>query len=90
MIYGESHSSVFQKVVNSAHKKNIIVLPSYLFISESSSAPSSGENTLPVDFDTSVDSTLSNLTKTADVNCDKTGTCYDGKFTSALLMFCYS
>lgn len=44
---------------------------------KSSSAPSSGENTLPVDFDTSVDSTLSNLTKTADVNCDKTGTCYD-------------
>lgn len=27
------------------------------------------------------------MTKTADVNCDKTGTCYDGKFTSVSFMF---
>lgn len=33
---------------------------------------------LPLVFHTTEDSTLSNITKSADVNCDKTGTCYDG------------
>ncbi|KAK9875154.1 hypothetical protein WA026_005945 [Henosepilachna vigintioctopunctata] len=37
-------------------------------------APS--ENTLPVVFDATEDPNLNNLTK-SDVNCDKTGTCYD-------------
>lgn len=41
-----------------------------------SGAPS--DNTLPVVFETTEDSTLNNLTR-SDVNCDKTGTCYDGK-----------
>lgn len=34
------------------------------------------DNTLPVVFDTTDDPTLNNLTR-SDVNCDKTGTCYD-------------
>ncbi|XP_030759036.1 uncharacterized protein LOC115884555 [Sitophilus oryzae] len=42
-----------------------------------SAGAGSGENTLPVEFETSQDPNLNNLTKTADVNCDKTGTCYD-------------
>lgn len=41
-----------------------------------SGAPS--DNSLPVVFETTEDSTLNNLTR-SDVNCDKTGTCYDGK-----------
>lgn len=33
---------------------------------------------LPVVFETTDDNNISNLTRT-DINCDKTGTCYDGK-----------
>ncbi|ERL89883.1 hypothetical protein D910_07242 [Dendroctonus ponderosae] len=44
---------------------------------DSGAAIGSEKNTLPVVFNTSIDPTLNNLTKTADVNCDKTGTCYD-------------
>lgn len=36
------------------------------------------DHTLPVVFDATEDPTLNNLTRT-DANCDKTGTCYDGK-----------
>lgn len=32
---------------------------------------------LPVVFETTEDSTINNLTRN-DINCDKTGTCYDG------------
>lgn len=45
-----------------------------LFFPETS--PSSTENTLPVHFDATEDPSINNLTRT-DVNCDKTGTCYD-------------
>lgn len=40
---------------------------------------SPSDNTLPVVFETTEDATLNNQSR-ADVNCDKTGTCYDGKF----------
>lgn len=33
---------------------------------------------LPAEINTTVDPTLNNLTRN-DINCDKTGTCYDGK-----------
>lgn len=33
---------------------------------------------LPVVFDSTEDPSVNNLTRT-DVNCDKTGTCYDGE-----------
>lgn len=33
---------------------------------------------LPIFIETTEDPTLNNITKSADVNCDKTGTCYDG------------
>lgn len=36
------------------------------------------KDALPITFDTTEDNTINNLTR-ADVNCDKTGTCYDGK-----------
>lgn len=42
-----------------------------------------GENTLPVVFDTTEDPNLNNLTR-SDVNCDKKGTCYDGKFPTKI------
>lgn len=55
----------------------------YVFVAESTAASSpSGapsDNTLPVVFEATEDPTLNNLSRT-DVNCDKTGTCYDGKF----------
>lgn len=44
--------------------------------SPSGSAPS--ENSLPLTLETQEDPSLNNLTR-SDVNCDKTGTCYDGK-----------
>lgn len=44
--------------------------------SPSGSAPS--ENSLPLTLETQEDPNLNNLTRT-DVNCDKTGTCYDGE-----------
>lgn len=44
---------------------------------ETPSQPAS-DNTLPVTFDAKEDASVNNLTR-ADVNCDKTGTCYDGK-----------
>lgn len=37
-----------------------------------------GLEQLPVVFETTDDNNISNLTRT-DINCDKTGTCYDGK-----------
>jgi hypothetical protein len=40
-----------------------------------SGAPS--DNSLPVVFEATEDPTLNNMTR-SDVNCDKTGTCYDG------------
>lgn len=39
------------------------------------------DHTLPVVFDATEDPSINNLTRT-DANCDKTGTCYDGKFRS--------
>ncbi|XP_057666359.1 uncharacterized protein LOC130900056 isoform X1 [Diorhabda carinulata] len=43
----------------------------------STTAPGSpSDNSLPVVFETTEDTTLNNLTRN-DVNCDKTGTCYD-------------
>lgn len=45
------------------------------------SAPSSTgvtDHTLPVVFDATEDPSVNNLTR-SDANCDKTGTCYDGK-----------
>lgn len=48
-----------------------------LFLSETA-APANPESTLPVTFDTLEDPNLTNLTRN-DANCDKTGTCYDGK-----------
>lgn len=47
-----------------------------IFSPESVTTPH--DATLPVVFDTTDDPTLNNLTR-SDVNCDKTGTCYDGK-----------
>jgi hypothetical protein len=44
----------------------------------SETAPTNTEQSLPVVFDATEDPTLTNLTR-SDVNCDKTGTCYDGK-----------
>lgn len=43
------------------------------------SASSQQDHTLPITFDTTEDPLLTNLTR-SDANCDKTGTCYDGKF----------
>lgn len=51
----------------------------------SSSSTGLGDNTLPVVFESTEDPTLNNLTR-SDVNCDKTGTCYDGKFTFFILI----
>jgi len=45
-------------------------------VCEKPSAGAPSDNTLPVVFDATEDPTLNNLTRT-DVNCDKTGTCYD-------------
>lgn len=39
------------------------------------------DSNLPVVFEATEDPTLTNLTKN-DVNCDKTGTCYDGNALS--------
>lgn len=49
-----------------------------LFISEAPLSGAPSENTLPITIETQEDPTLNNLTRT-DANCDKTGTCYDGK-----------
>ena len=49
-----------------------IVVFLFVYIAE----PTNGE--LPVVFENTEDPLLNNLTR-ADVNCDKTGTCYDGK-----------
>lgn len=48
-----------------------------LFKLETPSQPAT-DNTLPVVFDAKEDPGVNNLTR-ADVNCDKTGTCYDGE-----------
>lgn len=50
------------------------------FTSYNSETPSqpSNDNTFPIDIETKQDASINNLTRT-DVNCDKTGTCYDGK-----------
>lgn len=45
---------------------------------------SPSDNTLPVVFEATEDPTLNNLTRN-DVNCDKTGTCYDGKSNNETL-----
>lgn len=39
---------------------------------------------LPVVFETTEDPSINNLTRN-DINCDKTGTCYDGMFFSLTL-----
>lgn len=47
--------------------------------STGTSTGGSTEHTLPIVFDATEDPSINNLTR-ADVNCDKTGTCYDGEF----------
>jgi len=51
----------------------------FSFAEMSGSAPEQ----LPVVFETTEDPAANNLTR-ADVNCDKTGTCYDGMFINRL------
>lgn len=46
----------------------------FFFVTES--AASTNEH-LPVVFDSTEDPSVNNLTR-SDINCDKTGTCYDG------------
>lgn len=60
--------------MNSCNQLFFPRLSSPHFLTESS--PASTENTLPIVFDATEDPSINNLTRT-DVNCDKTGTCYD-------------
>lgn len=56
------------------------ICKSYISVTEGPSLSGSpSDNTLPVVFETTEDSSLNNQSR-ADVNCDKTGTCYDGKW----------
>lgn len=69
-------------VIPSFHAFNLSLLLwliNLMLFTEGTSASSPTENTLPVVFDATEDPNLNNLTR-SDVNCDKTGTCYDGKF----------
>lgn len=56
---------------------------SFVSFVETASPSSGGENTLPVTFDATEDPNLTNLTRN-DANCDKTGTCYDGKINESV------
>lgn len=47
------------------------------------SSSQSADHTLPIVFDATEDPTLNNLTR-SDANCDKTGTCYDGKILNQI------
>jgi hypothetical protein len=53
----------------------------YSFFTEPTGNP---HENLPLVFDSTEDPSINNLTRN-DINCDKTGTCYDGK----LLMIVY-
>lgn len=54
-----------------------------MFILESAGSIS---DPLPVVFETTEDSTINNLTRN-DINCDKTGTCYDGIYKNRLINY---
>jgi hypothetical protein len=64
------------KGLNSISSSCLTKMLVYFFFAETTS--NANEN-LPPEINTTVDPSLNNLTRN-DINCDKTGTCYDGKF----------